>query len=250
MTEVMQTSIKEQLWHKMRSDLAVYVPEVADNDQLMCCACGRFLPQEFFDLEHIVPQQALKADPIDVRSNPLTPANLRAGNVLLCRKPLVHKGAKAYNNGCNSWKGRFFDRPISEIFSERAQQGGKVTNAHIIGGLVLGYLAMVAEFGYIVALMRSGLLVREQFFMPRRFHPALGTRHHILLAGVMPSSPDEKVWTKPFSFKVEEGACVVAARNFSVLVPLSRDPRAPIARHLQFAPAKYKFRPDFRTVFD
>jgi hypothetical protein len=77
----------------------------------------RFLPQECFDLEHLVPQQALKADSKNVRSNPATPANVRAGNLLLCKEPLRHKGLKVYNNGCNSWKGRFYDRPISEIFS-------------------------------------------------------------------------------------------------------------------------------------
>jgi hypothetical protein len=70
---MMEPSIKELLWHKMRSDLANYVPDVAGNQLLMCCACGRFLPQESFDLEHLVPQRALKADPKNVRSNPATP---------------------------------------------------------------------------------------------------------------------------------------------------------------------------------
>jgi hypothetical protein len=59
----MQPSIKDRLCHKMRRDLASYVPEIASNRLLMCCACGRFLPQEFFDLEHLVPQQAAERRP-------------------------------------------------------------------------------------------------------------------------------------------------------------------------------------------
>jgi len=174
----------------MRRDLAHYVPEVTANRLLMCCTCGRFLPQECFDLEHIIPQQALKADPASVRSNPATPANVRAGNLLLCKKPLLYKGSKVYNNGCNSWKGKFYDTPISELFSGRALQaqlGHKVTDVHIIGGLVLGYLAMVAEYGYIITLMKSGLLMREQFFQRHNFHRLLGTRHQLLLGGTMPT---------------------------------------------------------------
>jgi len=34
---------------------------------------------------------------------------------------------------------------------------------------MLGYLAMVAEYGYIVALMESGRLLRQQFFRPNKF---------------------------------------------------------------------------------
>jgi hypothetical protein len=248
----MEASIKERLWHKMRSDLANYVPEVASNRLLMCCVCGRFLPQELFDLEHLVPQQALRADPESVRANPATPANIRAGNLLLCRKPLIYKGSKVYNNGCNSWKGRFYDKPISDVFAERTLQveRDKITDTHIIGCLILGYLAMVAEFGYIVALMQSGRLMREQFFRPRKFHPSLGTQYQMLLGGMMPTSPEERIWSKPFSFTFENGACFVSARNFGVNIPVSRDPRAPLARHIQIVPARYKLRPDFRTVFD
>jgi hypothetical protein len=252
MSDIAEPSIKERLWHKMRSDLAKFVPEVADGRSLMCCACGRFLPQEWFDLEHLIPQQALRADPGNVRSNPETPANVRSGNLLLCKKPLNYKGAKAYNNGCNSWKGRYYDRPISEIFSGKALSAasGNVTSRHTIGGLVLGYLAMVAEFGYVVALMKSGLLMREQFFSPNQYHRALPLRHQMLLGGAMPTAPGERVWTTPFSFSFQNDACFVGARNFAVIVPVTRDPRLPIARHLRIVPSKYTMRPDFQTVFD
>jgi hypothetical protein len=247
----MLPSIKERLWHKMRADLERFVPEISDTQLLMCCACGRFLPRESFDLEHLIPQQALKADPPAVRSNPATPANVRSGNLLLCKQPLLYKNSKLYDNGCNSWKGRFYDKPISEIFSGKAMQGeGRFGDTHIVGGLVLGYLAMVAKFGFVVTLMRSGRLMREQFFHPRRFHPHLGTRHQIVLAGSPYTGEDEEVWQKPFSFSYEHGACTVAARNFAIIVPADRDPEAPLARHLKIVPHKYRFRPDFSTSFD
>jgi hypothetical protein len=248
---MMTPSIKERLWHKMRRDLATYVPETNGNQLLMCCVCGRFLPQESFDLEHIIPQQALKVDPPAVRSDPTTPTNIRAGNLLLCKQPLLYKDSKLYNNGCNSWKGRFYDKPISEIFSGRALQPGgpRITDTHIIAGLALCYLAMVAEFGFKITLMDSGRLLREQFFRPRKFHPSLDSRHHIILGGQPGTSPGEKVWSKPFAFTYERGACVVAARNFAMLLPVSNDPFSPIAQHLQIVPVRFKLRPDFRTFF-
>ncbi len=62
----------------------------------------------------LVPRQALRSDPLEVRNNPATPANVRSGNLLLCRK--LYKNSPMYNNGCNSWKGRLYDKPISDIF--------------------------------------------------------------------------------------------------------------------------------------
>jgi hypothetical protein len=228
-----------------------YVPEIAGNRLLMCCACGRFLPQEFFDLEHLIPQQALRHDPHVVRTNPATPANVRAGNLLLCKKPLKHKGNAVHGNGCNSWKGRFYDSPISELLSGKAWQPQECTQVHIIAAIGLAYLAMVAEFGYVVTLMRSGLLMREQFFSPYKFHPALPLRSQMLLGGSIPvTSPDARMWATPFSFRFQNMGCTVGARNFSITVPVSRDPREPLARHLRIVPTKYKLRPDFRTTFD
>jgi hypothetical protein len=251
MSNVLTASIREKLWHKMRQDLANFVPEIAGNQQLMCCACGRFLPQECFDLDHLVPQQALKQDPDVVRTNPATPANVRAGNLLLCKKPLKIKGVTVYRNGCNSWKGRVYDKSIRELISTKAFDPDKCTQVHIIAALGLAYLAMVAEFGYVVVLMRSGLLMREQFFKPYKFHPALPLPSQMLLGGGMMTSPDAPVWAKPFSFGFQRpGFCIVAARNFGIMVPISRDPREPVATHLQIVLAKYKLRPDFRTVFD
>jgi hypothetical protein len=220
MSDLATPSIKEQLWHRMWRDLAQFVPETSGNELLMCCACGRFLPQEFFDLEHLIPQQALRCDPLIVRNDPNTPKNVRSRNILLCKKPLLYKGSRLYGNGCNSWKGRFYDKPVSEILSGRAQDAlrspdRRIRNAHIIGGLVLGYFGMVAEYGYIIALMESGLLLRQQFFNPDRFDRSLGTRYQVLLAGQPFTEADALIWRNPFSFKFDGGACLVTVRNLS-----------------------------------
>ena len=249
MSDLLSASIKEQLWHKMRYDLARYVPEIANNQLLMCCCCGRLLPQEFFDLEHLIPQQALKDDPPSVRRDPTTPANVRARNLLLCRKPIMFKKSKLYNNGCNSWKGKFYDKSISDIVGGRIDGGRPVNTVHLIGGLILAYLAMVAEFGYVIALMESGLLLREQFFNPGKFHPNLPLRHQMFLAGMPFTEADSAVWSNPFSFKFERGACFVTIRNYVVIAPVSRDPSAPIAQHLRIVPHRFAFRPNFNTVF-
>jgi len=121
MADLMRASIPNRLWHKMRRDLLGFIPDVAANRLLMCCACGRFLPQEDFDLEHLIPRQALELDPDAVRSNPITPLNVRAGNLLPCKKPLKLKDI-SYDNGCNSWKDRFYDKRISELVSGKALQ--------------------------------------------------------------------------------------------------------------------------------
>jgi hypothetical protein len=155
-----------------------------------------------------------------------------------------------YGNGCNGWKGRFYDKLIGELISGRfLETQTKVTDAHIIAALSLAYLAMVAEFGYVVALMQSGLLMREQFFSPRKFHRKLPLRSQMVLGGQMPDATDARIWAKPFSFGFENMGCVVAARNFAVIVPISSDPRTPIAQHLRVVPTRYKLRPSFKTVF-
>ena len=180
LSDLLIAPIREKLWHEMRQDLAKFYPD------------GRFLQQEWFDLEHLIPQQALKHDPDAVRINPETSKNIRAGNLLLCKKPLTLNGRKVYNNGCNSWKGRFYDKPISELYSS-ALQSTHVSDTHIIAALSLAYLAMVAKFGYVAALMRSGLLMREQFSSPRKFHRDLPHRSQMVMGGKVETTGEEQL---------------------------------------------------------
>ncbi len=248
---VMAAKVEARLWHEMRQDLASFVPELLAGRLLMCCACGRFLPQEDFNLEHLIPRQALKLDPVAVRQDPDTPANVRAGILLLCKKPLKYRGSLLYANGCNSWKGKFYDGAISEMVHGKAFRFDRSTQPHIIAALCLGYLAMVAEFGYRVALVQSGLLMREQFFNPRQFRPAVPLTSQMLMGNSEPiTNPKAPMWAKPFAFSFREGACIVTMRSFCIVVPVSRDPRQPIAKHLRITPQRYKLRPDLRTAFD
>ena len=115
--DIDEPSMKETLWHKLRADLSLYVPEISNSELLMCCCCGRFLSQEQFSLEHIVPKQALADDPVQVRVHPEAPVNARSELTLLCKKNLYIKGQKFSSAGCNSWKGRFYDGCIREALN-------------------------------------------------------------------------------------------------------------------------------------
>lgn len=252
--DLLAASIKENLWHKLRQDLQSYIPQTNGSNLLMCCTCGRFLPYKDFNLEHIIPQQALADDPSEIKSNPETTANMRSKNILLCSKPLMIKGRRVYNNGCNSWKGRFYDGRIRELLSGRIfdHEHKKVSNQHLIAALCAAYLAMVREFGYQVALTPSGLLMRQQFFLPSKFHRDMPLRSQMIFAAPPPEYEEShlKIWSNPFNFTIERDTCYVGFRTMSLMLPISRDPRLPIAKSILVAPPKYKLRPDFRTVFD
>jgi hypothetical protein len=137
---------------------------------------------------------------------------------------------------------------MTQILTGKAAKNSNkhARNAHIIGGLALAYLGMVSEFGYIITLMRSGLLLRQQFFNPNKFHKALGTRYQLILTGEATFDKASPVWKRPFSFKFDGQSSLVTVRNFVVRLPMTQDPLAPIARHLKIVPHKYTFRPNFQ----
>jgi hypothetical protein len=250
--DMMEVSLKERLWHTMREDLASYAPELKANKLLMCCGCGRLLPQEDFSLEHIIPRQALSDQPAEVRAR-LT-ANQRSGNILLCTKPLKMKGRLIYPNGCNSWKGRCYDKLIREILNGTAVDNPRrrFSNQYIIALLCLGYIAMVSTFGYQVALTLAGVLSRQQFFMPNRFHPDMPMRSQMVLMAPPIEFQEEHfpMWERPFSLTIAENSCLFGIRSIVIHLPISRNPETPIAKRIMIAPAKYALRPDFRTMFD
>jgi hypothetical protein len=167
----------------------------------------------------------------------------------MCTKPLHCGGARFYNNGCNSWKGKNFDGPMTKVLTGKvAKHPNKhASHAQIVGGLALAYLAMVASYGYIVALTRSGLILREQFFNPNKLHKALGPRSRIIYAGEPQTDPNDPIWANPFRFELEEQVCLVTVRNFVIFLPISRDPTIPIVRHLKMVPQRLAFRPNFDT---
>jgi hypothetical protein len=251
--DLLAASIKEKLWHKLRQDLQSYIPEINETNLLMCCVCGRFLSYEDFNLEHIIPQQALADDPIEIKSNPETTANARSGVILLCMKRLLIK-ERIYNNGCNGWKGRYYDTHLRELLSGRIleHKHKKPSDQHIIAALCASYLAMILEFGYQVALTPSGVIMRQQFFSPHKFHRNLPLRHQMILSAPPPKYDEShfRIWSHPFNFTIGVNACYVGFRTMSLVLPISRDPRLPASTSMLIAPQKYKLRPDFRTVVD
>ncbi len=62
--------------------------------------------------------------------------------------------------------------------------------------------------------------------------------------------PDAPMWKQPFMFHFENGKCFASARNFTVILPVSRDLRLPIGRQIRFLPSNYRMRPDYTAVFD
>lgn len=251
MAEILQAGLKERLWHSMRNDLAQFLPEISNRNVLMCPACGRLLRFCDFSLEHLIPQRVVRHDPTNVRKNPLTPTNVRAGTLLLCQKPLSIKGKRVYGSGCNSWKGRFYDGSIQDLLS-RSFHMKRSTVRHMVAALSVAYLALVGRYGYRIVLIASGALMRQQYFRPNHLHRDLPIRSQMVLAGSFssPPAPDAALWTSPFSFRFEEDRCSVTARTFGVNVPISKHPLLPIVQLLPFVPPEYRLRPDFRTVFN
>jgi hypothetical protein len=252
--DFLTASIKEKLWHSMREDFLLYAPQLNDSNVLMCCACGRILPQQAFSLEHIIPQQALAHDPEEVKANPAMPLNARAGNTLLCSEPLKIKDRVVYRNGCNGWKGRHYDPQIRALLTGRPVGNPlKAPPSQMsVAALCLGFLAMFAEFGYQIALTPAGVLIRRQFFSPMRFRGDMPLTNQILLTGAPLTYEESHLehWTKPFSFAIERSTCTVVIRNFVVPVPISRDPRVPPAKHIRIVPQRFKMRPNFETMFN
>jgi hypothetical protein len=192
--DIDEPSIKEELWHKLRADLSQYFPETNNNKLLMCCWCGRFLPFEEFNLEHIVPKQALADDPIQVRINPEAPINARSELTLLCTKQLNIIGHTAYNNGCTSWNGRFFDKRVRGALNGRMlnSQANRLTERHIISLVCISHIAFFAAYGYQVVLTETGHLTREQFFIPNRFHKRMPLNCQMVLGTNTPPTFNHK----------------------------------------------------------
>lgn len=94
--------------------------------------------------------------------------------------------------------------------------------------------------------------MRKQFFQPNSFVKEIPIGYHMVLTGETMNEYSEDCriyWSEPFKVSIERDGAYVMMRNFSIPLPLSRDPTVPLARALPYAPARYKFRPDLTTVF-
>ncbi|WJR66400.1 hypothetical protein QTA58_19605 [Neorhizobium sp. CSC1952] len=241
---------KEILWHRLRTDLKSLVPRFDNDDLLLCPTCCRPLGFDEFSVEHIVPKQALRCDPANVRQ--AIPQNERSGLTLLCQKPLVIKGKRVPGHGCNSWKGKHFDPSLRELLGADFQKA-RINTRHQVSLYSAGYLALFRQFGYQISLSPAGLLSRRQFFFPNTFLPDVPLNCQMILAGERRSefNEDEKAyWCEPFNIKIDDQTALVVLRNMGFRVPISRDPTQPLARILPYLPSKFKFRPDLTTVFE
>ena len=249
MTDIDLPGVKEMLWYKMHADLKSLVPWFADYELLLCPTCFRPVKFDEFSLEHIIPKQALADDPKDVRE--AVTRNQRSGLTLLCRRPLILKGKPINGNGCNSWKGHFFDAAARELLNS-PPSNIDFTLRHQVSMFAIGYLALFRKYGYRVPLSSSGLLMRKQFFSPNVFLKEIpGRCQMILSAPPLAGFNNQKkaYWDEPFKINIERGAAFVVIRSMSFCLPLSDDPTIPIARILPCVPPRYKFRPDLKTVF-
>lgn len=239
---------KMKLWTAMREDLMLYLPAFRDNDKLICPICCRSLKYEQFSVEHILPQQAVKTDPSDVQAAIVK--NVRSGLTLLCSETLTVNG-KAHAKGCNGWKGRHFDSHIATLFKP-GPFPSQFSDGHIIAFLMVGYLGLFKQYGYRVALTEGGLVLRNQFFNPRRFTKNLPITSQMVLRAdprTKYSSEAHAYWSEPVKVYSEGRRATVLIRNYSAILTLSHDPTIPIARNLSYVPGKYAFRPDLRLAF-
>lgn len=248
---ILLPSIEEKLWQSMRHDFVSIAPDYATSEVLPCCACGRLLSKRHFTLEHIIPQQALADDPIEVRH--VATLNQRSRNLLLCNSRLKVGHEEISKLGCNAWKGKYYDSQIRDVISgkgSRRYQGG-LTSQHQVAVLIAGYLALVSEYGYRVVFTASGRLLRQQFFHPHNFIDGIPAKCQAILTGecfTFPKIPIE-VWTRPFSFTIDGEFCIVAMRQTGMFIPLSRDPRLAVPFLLKIMPKRFGLRPDFQTIF-
>jgi hypothetical protein len=248
-SEIDLPGVKEVLWQQMYADLRSFIPHFPDNE-IMCPACFRHMKFEELSLEHIIPRQAVDCDPIEVRE--AITRNQRSGLTLLCTKPLVWKGRRIKGNGCNSWKGRYFDGFVRKLLHAHPHTV-KLASRHQISIFAIGYLALFAKYGYRISLSSDGLLMRTQFFNPNSFVGDIPMRYKMILAGLPLTELDDHnrtYWSDPFKITIERGAAWLVIRSMSFCLPLSSDPTRPIARALRYAPPKYKFQPNLETAFE
>jgi hypothetical protein len=240
---------REKIWYRMRDDLKSLATWFADYDLLLCPTRLRHITFEEFSLEHIIPQQALDDDHKTARD--AETRNQRAGLTLLCSEPLIVKEKLVGGKGCNNRKGRYFDGFIRQILLGQPDKGTP-PSSHQISIFILGYLALFRQYGYRISLSRSGLLMRNQFFNPNNFLKDVPDKCQMLTWGPRLSEFDDNIksyWDEPFRIGIHGRFALVSVRSVAFWLPLSDDPTAPLATLLRYAPPRYKFRPDFTTVF-
>ncbi|MBB4063705.1 hypothetical protein [Gellertiella hungarica] len=205
---------------------------------------------EEMTVEHILPKRALKSDHRTVSE--VYSINQRSGLTLLCGKMLSYKGKQISAKGCNSWKGRHFDKYLEEQVQPHTRVR-KLHTGHQVALFILGYLALYRRYGYQVALTKAGALCRQQFFNPRDFLNQVpkACQFAFMGSGPLEYTPEEKeYWGEPFDISIMKDLALIRMRSSVFYVPISRDPRIPLATSIPYAPSKYVFRADFSTLVE
>ncbi len=250
MSVIDQPATKHIIWQELRDDLIKLIPSFSEADLLLCPTCCRAIPFDDFSLEHIIQKQALACDPQDVRKS--TSHNERSGLTLLCSRPLVLNGKRINGSGCNSWKGKHYDKYLRELLDPQFKINN-FTGQHHIALFAAGYLGLFRRYKYQIALSQTGLLMRNQFFTPRGWLKTTPINSQMLLRGdalTDYSHETHAYWSDPFKITIDGLSAYIAVRNMSFILPLSCDPNVPYAKNLPYAPPKHKWRPDLTTVFD
>ena len=152
-------------------------------------------------------------------------------------------------------------RAAAAIGKSRAGSGVKASAvAPVPGGAGLApapppplpLAALFSKYGYRVAPSASGLLMRRQYFSPFSILKAIPYYCQVVLGG-QPltefTEENETYWSDPFKITIENGYANMVLRSVSFSLPLSEDPTVPLARILQYAPPKYRWRPNLETAF-
>ena len=214
-------SYRERLFHILRGNLVCERPEYADREVILCPLCLRDLRfDDVRSVEHILPENALKDDPLFVRQVSLS---RRAGLTVLCRTSRAVGCGKDAPEGCNGWKGQAYDRLFKGMLAGQQIPPHKLTLRRKVAVLTMAYLAAFQRFGYGCILNDAFETVRCQADYPdRKMTPWLDSvvinpRQHALNGQVWATSSG-----LPFVFGwhgVKGSALEVYFRRFRVLLP-------------------------------
>lgn len=141
------------IFHKMWGDLAT-LRRLPHEYKVLCPMCLYPKSADELTLEHIIPQRALRHDPVPLKQ--IHSLNDRAGLTLTC-------------GACNGLKGRHYDPIIEYLFRFPRPEKSQFTDLQILKvRKIIGYLAAFRELSYAYILSRPILeTIRCEFLNPQ-----------------------------------------------------------------------------------
>jgi hypothetical protein len=214
-------SERTRLFHILHKNLAQVRPEYAARDVILCPLCLREMRiDDGWSVEHIIPQNVLKADPDFMKPISLS---RRAGLTVLCREKTTTKSGEVANQGCNGWKGQKYDRLFRGMLQGRGVSQKETKHRHGVAILMMAYLGAFQRLGYGYILAAGFDEIRLQFVFPdTRITQWLGYAQILLT----PADPNGQVWATtsglPFVFggsRTSDAPLEVMFRRFSARLP-------------------------------